>query len=130
MAEKVVAHALFDYVDPDGVRRVALRGQTIEVDGDSLARGEEHGAFEVPGPTEEPAAPAEATGPETSPPGAVPPAPVPPAEVGERPPLTANKGIWLGFRGLDDLTEEQASAVTLKQLQDDAFMASYQRPTA
>ena len=31
---------------------------------------------------------------------------------------------------LDDLTEEQAEAITKAQLQDDEYMASYQRPVA
>lgn len=40
MATRVVRHAVFAFVDPEGVNRLALRGQTIEIDGDELARGE------------------------------------------------------------------------------------------
>lgn len=183
MAKKVVAHALFDFVDPDGVRRVALHGETIHVAGAELARGEEHGAFFADG--QEPVSAARPldgalvgddevldgevddvdlvaavagmdaetraaltaalaavdAGSVSSPVGAQ-SSPIydelsstgsveGDAEASEeRPARTANKAVWLEFRGLGDLTEEQASAVTLKELQDDEFMASYQRPIA
>ena len=38
--ERVVRHALFSYVDPKGVTRMAVRGDRIRLDGDELARAE------------------------------------------------------------------------------------------
>jgi intein/homing endonuclease len=157
-AERVVKHAVFSYVDPDGVYRTALRGQTISVDGDELARGERFDVFFDEDDDAAVASPLDGalvgddedldddeldSG--TSPGGAEPtPLDEAAAEATdeldstgtvaesdeERPARTANKAAWLDFRGLGDLTEEQANAVTLKELQDDAFMSSYQRPTA
>lgn len=40
-----IAHASFWYVDTEGRMRWALRGETIDVAGDDLARGLKHGAF-------------------------------------------------------------------------------------
>ncbi|TFV90397.1 hypothetical protein [Blastococcus sp. CT_GayMR16] len=182
--ERVVKHAVFTYLDSDGVYRTALRGETISIDGDELARGERFDVFfdddeaaDVKPPLdgalvgddeildgeigevdlvaavaslddEQRAALADAlaaTAP-SSPAGAQPtPLDRDAAAAGadelsstgvvadsesepERPPQTANKAIWLQFRGLGDLTEEQAEAITVKELKDDEFMASYQRP--
>lgn len=41
----------------------------------------------------------------------------------ERPKSVATKPVWAAFRGL---TEDQANDLTLEQLKDDDFMASYQ----
>lgn len=53
---KTISHALFWYLDGDGVERTALRGQTVDLIEADVTRGEEAGAFttEV---GDEPAAP-------------------------------------------------------------------------
>jgi hypothetical protein len=43
-AKRVVRHAVFAYVDPKGVYRMAVRGDTIELDGDELERAERFGS--------------------------------------------------------------------------------------
>lgn len=44
----------------------------------------------------------------------------------ERPKLTANKAAWAEYRGL---SEDEAKDVTLEQLKDDEYMASYEKPS-
>lgn len=43
--KRVVRDAVFSYTDPDGVLRMALRGETVAVDGADLDRGEKFGSF-------------------------------------------------------------------------------------
>jgi hypothetical protein len=45
MAERTIAHALFIYTE-DGVQRIAMHGDRVELGKDALAHGEKHGAFE------------------------------------------------------------------------------------
>lgn len=48
-----VAHASFWFIDAEGRNRVALRGDTVELDADDLKRGEKFDAFEVVAPEPE-----------------------------------------------------------------------------
>lgn len=45
MTKKVIKHALFTYATPDGGEAVALRGQTVDLSDEDVARGERFDAF-------------------------------------------------------------------------------------
>lgn len=45
MPRRTVEHALFNYVDSDGVARMALRGESIELSAEASARGDQLGAL-------------------------------------------------------------------------------------
>lgn len=47
--ERTVVHAVLTYTRPDGSTATALRGETVELTADELARAEKHGAV-VDGP--------------------------------------------------------------------------------
>jgi hypothetical protein len=144
---RVVKHAVFSFVDPKGVYRLAVRGDEIEIDGDELARAERFDAvvesaadLPVPLAEEEPLVPL-VEGAETSPVG---------AQDGdgdgdggddgedeedldgpEAPPKTANKDAWVDYRFEQQdgrVSKEQLSGLTKEQLQDDDLVAGLQPP--
>jgi hypothetical protein len=133
--ERVVRHALLDYVDPDGVRRVALRGQTVRIDGDALQRAEELEALEPVDADEsdeetaDESSDEEGAGAASSPPGAQEPAlpPLAPADVvlgdesdGDeadgKPPKAAAKDAWVDFAVAQGADQGEAEAMTKAEL--------------
>jgi hypothetical protein len=57
MAERTVSHAMLSYHDKDGLPRMALRGEKVQLEGDELARAERLGAV-VEGDLDQPPVPA------------------------------------------------------------------------
>lgn len=57
MAERTVAHALLNYQDSKGRRRMALRGAKVQLEGEELERAERIGAV-VEGELDRPPVPA------------------------------------------------------------------------
>lgn len=139
---RTVRHALFEYTDPKGVRRIASRGQQIEVSDEDLARGEEHGALfgedgppnpivgpvaaplrpdgTVDGdpaqdPTVDTMGPLAVSGPiatDASPPPTEPPGPVGP------PTQSEPKGVWVDYVVLHGMDRAVAESMTKSELID------------
>ncbi len=88
-----IAHASYRYVDPDGRERIALRGETVDIDPDAYDLHSPMGAFVEETPEGEDGAPAR----------------------------SASKADWVAYatddaRGDDRLSSEDADAATRDEL--------------
>lgn len=90
-----IAHASYRYVDPDGRERIALRGETVDIDPDAYDQHLPMGAFVEEAPEDE--------------------------EKDGTPVRSASKADWVAYatdeaRGDDRLTPEDADAATRDEL--------------